>query len=140
MKKLLPALAILFFIVSCSPEEVEQTTQENIILNAMTNGQWKVTSFIKGSSNVTTDFALYKFQFHKTLTVDAILVSNNAVEKSGTWNADAVAKTITSHFTNANATLTLLNGTWLITKNSFTYVEASQTVGGEMRTLRLDKL
>jgi len=103
----------------------------------MTNGQWTVTSYIKGGTDVTTDFAPYKFQFKTNFTVDAI--NSGTLEKTGTWNADANAQTITSAFANATNPLTLLNGTWNITNTTWTSVQANQTVGAELRTLRLDK-
>jgi len=130
-------LCILFllpFLFSCSKEEM----QKNAVINAMTGGQWKVVSFKKGAADVTTDFASYKFQFKENYTVDAI--NNSTIEKTGTWTADPNAKTISSSFIDANATLTLLNGTWQITNSDWTFVEASQTIGGELRTLRLEKI
>lgn len=134
-------ILFLFLIVfaSCQKDPIEQI-QTNIVIQAMTSGQWKVTSFIKGSTNVTTDFANYKFQFKADKTVDAIVVSSGSVEKTGSWDANADAKTITSNFTSASATLTLLNGTWTITNNSMTFVEANQVVNGVTWTLRLDKV
>ena len=125
---------LLLFFFSCNKEEMAK----NAVINAMTSGYWKVISFKSGSTSVTTNFAAYKFQFRENLTVDAI--NNSVVENTGTWTADPNAKTITSNFPNANSTLSLLNGTWLITNNSWSFVEASQTVGGEIRSLRLEKL
>lgn len=130
-------ILILAVIAGCSKEQIEKQ-QQTAIIEAMTNGQWKVTKFIKGGTDVTSDFSTYKFQFKTDYTVDAI--NNTTVEKTGTWNADATAKTITSTFTNASNPIILLNGTWNITNNSWTWVEATQTVGSELRTLRLDKL
>jgi hypothetical protein len=106
----------------------------------MTNGQWKVTKFMQGTTNATNDFSDYKFQFKENNSVDAIRVSNSAIEKSGAWSADPGARTITSQFTNAAPTLMLLNGTWRITNNSWTFVEATQNVSGVDHSLRLDKL
>jgi hypothetical protein len=124
-------------LASCTKENI-QKKQENLIIQAMVNGQWKVTSYVKGGTDVTTDFALYKFQFKTNLTVDAI--NSSTVEKTGTWNADADALTITSNFPNAINPLVLLNGTWQITNTTWTSVQANQTVSGEVRNLRLDKL
>src|SRR6478609_5333399 len=123
---------ILVLLAGCIKKK-----QEDLVVNAMVEGQWKVTKFIKGSSEITPDFATYKFQFKTNFTVDAI--NNGTVEKTGSWNADATSQTITSNFSNATNPLALLNGTWLITNNSWTWVEASQTVNGELRNLRLDK-
>jgi hypothetical protein len=127
-------LLLLSSLFSCNKEEMAK----NAVTNAMTSGQWKVVNFKDGATDVTTDFASYKFQFKENLTVDAI--NNTMVEKTGTWTADANAKTITSTFDNANTPLILLNGTWKITDNSWTFVEATQTTNGGLRTLRLEKL
>lgn len=133
MRKLCTLLLLVLFF-SCSKEQIAK----NIVINAMTSGQWKVVSFINDTTDVTSNFSPYKFQFNENLTVDAI--NNTTVEKTGTWTADANAKTITSNFTNANTPLILLNGTWKITNNSWTFVEASQTVNGLIRKLRLEKI
>lgn len=114
-----------------------QQQEANIIVQAMVSGQWKVTGFTKGGTDITSDFSPYKFQFKSDYSVDAI--NNGIVEKTGTWNADANAQTITSNFINAGNTLLLLNGTWKITNSTWTSVQATETVGGEVRTLRLDK-
>jgi hypothetical protein len=127
-------LLLLSSLFSCNKEEMAK----NAVISAMTSGQWKVVNFKDGATDVTTDFASYKFQFKEDLTVDAI--NNTMVEKTGTWTADANAKTITSTFDNANTPLILLNGTWKITDNSWTFVEATQTTNGGLRTLRLEKL
>jgi hypothetical protein len=131
MKNIYPVV-LLFILTGCLKKK-----QEDMVIDAMVNGQWKVTNFNKGGSDVTTDFATYSFQFKTNLTVDAI--NNGSVEKTGSWNADATAQTITSNFTNATNPLALLNGTWKITNNSWTWVEAKQTVNSELLTLRLDK-
>jgi len=125
-------VGFLFVLLGCVKKK-----EENLVVNAMVNGQWKVTSFKKAGTDVTADFSSYLFQFKSNFTVDAI--NNGAIEKTGSWNADASAQTITSSFSNAANPLILLNGTWQITNNSWTWVEASQTVNGELLTLRLDK-
>jgi hypothetical protein len=126
------AILFLFILASCVKKK-----EENLVVNAMVNGQWKVTNFNKGGTDVTTDFANYKFQFKSNFTVDAI--NNGTIEKTGSWDADAAAQTISSSFSSATNPLLLLNGTWKITNNSWTWVEASQTVNGELFNLRLDK-
>jgi hypothetical protein len=123
---------ILVLLAGCIKKK-----QEDLVVNAMVEGQWKVTKFIKGSSEITPDFATYKFQFKTNFTVDAI--NNGTVEKTGSWNADATSQTITSNFTNTGPPLTLLNGTWQITNNSWTWVEATQSLNGELYSLRLEK-
>jgi hypothetical protein len=132
MKNLYPFF-FLIILAGCKKEK----KAENLVVQAMVNGQWKVTNFTKGAIDKTTDFGPYKFQFKTNFTVDAI--NNGTVEETGSWNADASAQTITSDFANAISPLALLNGTWKITNNSWTWVEANQTANGELLNLRLDK-
>lgn len=129
--------ALAAILISCTKEKVQQQ-QENLILQAMVNGQWKVSGFDKDGTDITNAFSNYTFQFRSDLTVDAI--NNGIVEKTGFWNADAGAQTISSNFTNATNPLLLLNGTWTITNTTWTSVQARQTVSGELRILRLNKL
>lgn len=135
MKNLYP-IVLSIFVLACTKKQVEQQ-QENLVIQAMVNGQWKVSSFNRGGADVTSDFTSYSFQFKTNYTVDAI--NSGSVEKTGTWNANATAQTITSNFPNVSDPLALLNGTWLITNSTWTSVQAKQTLNGELRTLRLDK-
>ena len=132
MKKLYFFLLVLIIFGGCVKKK-----QEEKVLDAMTNGQWKVTIFTKGSTDLTANFDPYKFQFKSNNTVDAI--NNGTVEKTGSWDEDMAARTITSNFTNTGNPLLLLNGTWKIINNSWTWVEAQQTLNNELMTLRLDK-
>lgn len=129
-------LSVVFLASGCIKKAVEQV-QEDIVIKAMTDGQWRMTNFTKAGTDKTFDFAPYRFQFRANNTVEAI--TNGAVEKTGSWSADPNAKTITSEFGSAGQPLSLLNGTWQITNNSWTFVEATQTVNGEVLTLRIDK-
>ena len=134
MKPLI-ALFCLFLLESC--EKIKENVQEDMVMKAMTDGQWRVSNFTKGSDNKTADFSPYRFQFRSNKTVEAI--NNGTKEKTGNWEADPNNRTITSNFSNATPVVMLLNGTWKITNNSWTFVEASQTINGEIYTLRLDK-
>lgn len=90
--KTLYTLLFLFILAACKKEK----KAENLVIQAMVNGQWKVTNFTKSGVDKTIDFASYKFQFETNFTVDAI--NNGTLEKTGSWNADASAQTITSNF------------------------------------------
>ncbi len=135
MKKILIIILICFAFTNC--KKAIENAQEDALIHIMTDGQWSVTSFKKGMDDVTADFAGYKFQFKSNKTVDAI--KNNSIEKTGTWDGNAYSRSITSNFANAISPLLLLNGTFIITDSGLTYVEANQTVNGELRMLRLDK-
>lgn len=120
---------------SCN-KKIEQV-QLNALMDVITSGQWQVTSYVKGTENITSHFAPYSFQFKRDDTVDAI--KDGAVEKTGSWVGNPTDLTIQSSFGNIAAPLSLLNGTWKVTKTSTTFVESNQVVAGEQRYLRLDK-
>jgi hypothetical protein len=136
MKKILLIILICFSFTSC--KKAIENAQEDALIKIMTGGQWVVTTFKKGLEDVTVDFSGYKFQFKSNRTVDAI--KNNTVEKTGTWDGNAYNRSIVSNFANATNPLVLLNGTFIITDSGLDYVEANQTVNGEVRMLRLDKI
>ena len=131
-------LFLLLLIPFTACEKQVEKVQEEVGLDIMTNGQWRVTSFLEGTTDRTADFSPYKFQFKNDRTVDAIV--NNAVQKTGTWQADVATRSITSNFAGSTAPLSLLNGTFTITDSSPTYVKAQRTVNGILHTLRLDKI
>jgi hypothetical protein len=135
MKNIVLLALVLTILGGC--KKFVESVQEDLVINAMTDGQWRVTSLKRDVNDVTAGFSPYSFQFKKDKTVEAI--NGGAVESRGTWNGNAENRTIAASFSNANSTLMLLNGTWQITKNSWTFVEATQTVNNEVRTLRLDK-
>lgn len=137
MKKITVALVIILsFLASC--KKTVQGIKEDLIIKAMTEGQWGITNFIHNGSNITTDFNTYKFQYYSNKTVDAI--KNGSVEITGTWDGDASTMTTWANFNNATMPLSLINGSWHIDNNSWTFVVASQTVGSETKSMRLDKL
>jgi len=136
MTRILAALLVLLSFSSC--KKAIEKKEESIIIAAMTSGQWKITSFVHNSTDITADFSTYKFQYYSNRTVDAF--KNGTLEKTGSWDGDPDAMTTFANFPGSVNPLVLLNGTWHIDDNSWTYVKASQTVGGETKIMRLDKL
>ncbi len=138
MKKYLPCflVASLFFFPGCK-KAIEKIKQDAVV-QAMTDGQWKITSFTRDGVDITTDFSTYKFKYYSNKTVDAI--NNGAVEKTGTWDGDASTMTTSANFTNATEPLSLINGNWHIDDNSWTFVVASQVTGTGTKTMRLVKI
>lgn len=136
MKKFIPAVALILLLGSC--KKTIDKMKENAVISAMTDGQWVITNFVKDGAVITNDFSGYKFQYYSNYTVDAI--KNGTVEKTGIWQGDAEAMTITASFSNAGSPLSLINGAWHIDNNSWTFVVASQNTAGETKSLRLEKL
>ena len=134
MKQLLIIIS-LACLTGC--KKVIEKKAETAIMNAMTDGQWIITTFISNGTNITTDFSAYRFQYFTNYTVNAIKSGN--VENTGNWEGDVNTMSIFANFPNATNPLLLLNGTWHVTDNSWTYVKATMTIGNETRTLRLDK-
>jgi len=134
MKQLLIIIS-LACLTGC--KKVIEKKAETAIMNAMTDGQWIITTFISNGTNITTDFSAYQFQYFSNYTVNAI--KSGTVENTGNWEGDVNTMSIFANFPNATNPLLLLNGTWHVTDNSWTYVKATMTVGSETRTLRLDK-
>jgi hypothetical protein len=132
-----PLLIILSLICLAGCKKTIEKKAENAIMKAMTDGQWVITSFISDGSNITSDFSVYRFQYFDNYTVDAI--KNGTVENTGSWDGDVNTMSITANFPGATNPLLLLNGTWHVTDNSWTYVEATMTIGNTTRSLRLDK-
>ena len=135
MKKLFPVFCTILLLTGC--KKAVENAQEDLIIKAMTDGQWVVTNFVQNSSDITANFTGYKFQYYSNKTVDAI--KNGTVEKTGTWDGEASTMTTWANFTNAAPPLVFINGSWHIDNNSWTFVVATQTTGGLTKTMRLDK-
>lgn len=127
---------MLMVLLSGCRKTIEKI-QQDAIIQAMTDGEWEITSFIRDGTDITADFSPYTFKYYSNKTVDAI--NNGSVEQTGQWDGNASAKTTWANFTSAVHPILLINGTWNITNNSWTYVEAAQTAGGHTSLMRLDK-
>jgi hypothetical protein len=134
MKKIAGFIIMIALLAGC--KKAVQNIQEDIVIKAMTDGQWVITSFTQNGNNITASFATYKFKYYSNKTVDAI--NNGIVEKTGTWDGNASTMTTSANFLNATNPLNLVNGNWHIDNNSWTFVVASQT-GTETKTMRLEK-
>jgi len=135
MKKLALFLVVIIILSSC--KKAVQNTQEDLVLMAMTDGRWKITSFTRNGNDITSDFTNYRFKYYSNKTVDAI--NNGVVEQTGQWDGSSTAHTTWANFTAAIHPIVLINGTWNIMNNSWTYVTASQTSGSDTKIMRLDK-
>lgn len=135
MKKLCFLILSSFLLLGCTKQV--QEIQQDLVILAMTSGQWKMTSFSLNGTDRTSDFANYRFKYNSNYTVDAIL--NGSIDRSGTWNGSASTMTINANFPGATSPIDLINGNWNITRNEWTYVEATLSQNGNLKTLRLDK-
>ena len=81
-----------------------------------------------------------KLQILQTINLNIDAFNNGVVEKTGTWDGNASTMTTSANFSGAIYPLDQINGNWNITKNSWTYVEATQNIGPNTKFMRLDKL
>jgi hypothetical protein len=135
MKNLTSLLMLLLLLTGC--KKTIQSIQEDLVIKAMTDGQWVVTNFTKNDTTITADFSTYKFKYYSNKTVDAI--KSGIVEKTGNWDGSAETMSTSADFSNAAYPLNLVNGNWHINNTSWTSVIATQTNGSETKTMRLDK-
>lgn len=135
MKQLITLL--LCFIILGSCKKTAEKIGEDLVVKAMTDGQWVITKFTQNGTDITSSFSGYKFQYYSNKTVDAIL--NGVKDRTGNWDGNATAMTTWADFPGASSPISLINGTWNITNSGWTFVEATQINGTEVKTLRLDK-
>ena len=128
--------AFLLLVATSCKKSIEEK-QEDLVIKAMTDGHWVITNFVLNGSNITPDFSTYKFKYYSNKTVDAI--NNGTVERTGQWDGNSSNNTTWANFPGTPYPLNLINGTWHIDRNSWTYVEASQTSGTDTKIMRLDK-
>jgi hypothetical protein len=135
MKQIVLLILSLSLLAGC--KKTKEEVQQDLVILAMTNGQWAVTSFTQNGTNITADFSAYKFKYYSNKTVDAL--NNGAVEKTGTWDGNSTTMTTSASFSSPTYPLALINGTWHIDNSSWTSVVATQINGSEIKTMRLDK-
>jgi len=137
MKKTFFLYIIASIVLLPACKKAIENQLNDVIVNSMTDGQWVITSFKNNGTDITTDFSAYKFQYHSNKTVDAI--KNGVVEITGDWDGNALDKTTWASFPGNSLHVTLLNGNWKITNNTWTYVVATQTIGTQTKSFRLEK-
>ncbi len=137
MKKMYSLLLLISLgFIQC--KKTIENIQEDLVTKAMTDGQWVITKFIYNGTTITADFNGYHFKYYDNpKKVDA--VKNGTLELTGNWGGNSADMTTWANFTGSAYPLNLINGTWNITRNSWTYVEATQNSGSETKTMRLDK-
>jgi hypothetical protein len=138
MKQLAATLLLLtLFAGSIGCNKFIEKKKEDALIDIMTDGKWKVTSFVLNGSNKTPEFDSYLFQYFEDKTVDAI--KNGTVEVKGTWDGDINTLTTWANFTGVPTPLSWINGSWHIDNSSMTYVVATQTTTSDTKVMRLDK-
>ena len=136
MKNILRALLFYICISSISCKKAIENKQRDILIDAITNGEWQVHRFLEDSVDVTVQFYGYRFQFHEQGTVQARFFG---LAEDGTWVGDVNNYTITSQFPSAVDPLKKLNGIWKLTDSYWDFVEAEMKTATGKNILHLIK-
>jgi hypothetical protein len=134
MKKLV-WISIMVCLLGACAKAIEEK-KEDIILDAMTNGQWYIYSFKEGTTDISGSFSPYTFQFYRDGKVSGFTTET---EDKGTWVGDVNTLSIITNFPAASEPVSKLNATWKITNNTWDYVKAETTVQGVKNLLHLKK-
>lgn len=108
-----------------------------MLIDAITNGEWKVHQYLEGSIDITNQFYGYTFKFEELGTVQARYVGSPYAD--GTWVGDVNNYTITSNFPGISDPVNKLNGVWKLTDSYWDYVEAEMITATGKNILHLIK-
>lgn len=126
---------LLLSVVSC--KKLVEDQKEKAAMSFITDGRWKVQSYLVDTVPITQEFEGYEFKFNDNGTVDGI---KGAAAEAGTWVADIRDYSITSEFSGAAEPLQKLNGKWIIKDSGETYVKADLSADSTIIHLHLVKL
>ena len=113
-----------------------ENKQRDILIDAITNGEWQVHRFVEENVDITLQFYGYRFKFEEQGTVQARFFGSTS---DGTWAGDVNKYTITSQFPGAADPLIKLNGVWKLTDSYWDYVEAEMVTSTGKNILHLIK-
>lgn len=130
----LPVICLLFAI-SC--KKLVEDQKKKAVMSFITNGQWKVESYLIDTISITSEFEGYKFKFSE----DGTVVGNNGTfSASGTWVGEVSDYSITSDFPGAGDPVQKLNGHWILKDSGVTFVKAELKISSTTMHLHLIKI
>jgi hypothetical protein len=130
----LPVICILFAF-SCKKTVEDQ--KRKAVMSFITNGHWKVHSYLIDTVAITAEFDGYNFKFNDD---GSVLGDNGSTSASGTWIGDVSDYSITSEFPGSGDPFQKLNGRWVIKDSGLTFVKADFRTTGATMHLHLVKV
>ena len=106
-------------------------------MSFITNGQWKVESYLADTVSITPEFEGYKFKFNAD---GSVIGSNGNDSETGTWIGEVSDYSITSEFPASGDPLKKLNGHWIIKDSGLTFVKADMQTSASVMHLHLIKI
>lgn len=135
--KIFIRLSFLFlFIHFVSCKKAIEKKQQDLLIDAMTNGQWIVQQYIEVTNDITVEFDGYSFQFEENGGVSGM---NGSLVMDGTWQGDIDNQSISSQFPTATDPVKKLNGIWKLTDSDWNYVKAEMYTPNGKNILQLRK-
>lgn len=131
------SIAVICLLLVFSCKKAIQDQKRQAVMSFITNGHWKVESYLEDTVSVTAQFDGYSFKFNDDGTV---VGDNGAASASGTWVGDVSDYSITSDFPGAGDPLRKLNGHWIIKDSGLTFVKADLNTGVAIMHLHLVKI
>jgi len=130
---MLTGLFALFFSTSC--KKVIEKKVQDMVMDAITHGEWIVEQYHEGDNNLSNQFLNYSFKFNSNGTLKSTV---NGTVTDGTWAPNTSNYTINADFPTAVDPLKKLNGTWKIKDSNWEYVKAEMPTddGRKLLTLR----
>lgn len=136
MKNFLCLSFLLIIIHSASCKKAIENKQKDLLIDAMTNGQWIVQQYIEVTNDITIQFNGYSFQFEANGAVHGI---KDSIILDGTWQGDINNYSISSQFPTASDPVKKLNGVWKLTDSDWKNVKAEMHTSSGKNFLRLLK-
>jgi hypothetical protein len=131
------AIATVCSFSSC--KKAIEAAQEQIVVNAITDGVWYISKFTEGGTDITTSFAGWEFTFYSNGTSAGNKTGNATV--TGTWSGDTNTLSFTTAYTTTPpAPLPKTAGVWLVTRAvSTTKGSYARTTGGITYEMEMTK-
>lgn len=126
----------LALIVSTSCKKVIEKKVEDMVMGAITSGEWLVEQYKEGDTNLSNQFLNYLFKFNSNGTLTGTI---NSTATDGTWAPNTTEFTITADFPTAGDPLKKLNGLWKIKDSDWDYVKAEMPTANGTKLLILRK-
>jgi len=137
MKILKPLILIgCLALLSTSCKKVIEKKVQDLVMDAITNGEWIVEQYFEGSNNFSSQFLDYRFKFNEDGT---LIGKTSSTSTEGTWNPNVSDYTITAEFPTAADPLKKLNGLWKIKDSDWDYVKAEMPTTDGIKLLILRK-
>jgi hypothetical protein len=138
MNKLKPLIltGCLTLLFSMSCKKVIEKKVQDMVMDAITNGEWIVEQYFEGDVNLSSEFLNYSFKFNSNGTLTGT-VGSTATD--GTWVPNTTDYTIVTDFPTAGDPLKKMNGLWKIKDSYWDYVKAEMTTSNGIKLLKLRK-